>query len=237
MLRHRNRMFRQWSRIEDRIRGLGPLPGSDRELLHDPWANRNFIRAMLFASRDLAAGVVDCIDLAGVRRVADLGGGPGHYAEEFASRDEAIEVWLIDLPRTLETVGELTSVGPKRDRVHLLPWDFYEDPPPADLPAFDLVFLSQVVHAESPDRNRALFGKIADRLAPGGRLVVHEFFVDADRTSPAEAALFAVNMLAMTPGGRTYTVQEVESWARVAGLEPIGFEQVGERSGLASFRR
>ena len=237
MLRHRNRMFREWSRIEDRIRGQEPEPSSDRALLHDARANRDFIRAMVAASGELAPGVVDRIDLGDVRRVADLGGGPGHYASEFASRDAEIEAWLIDLPQTIETAREIAADWLTHERVHALAWDFYEDPPPTELPAFDLVFLSQVVHAESPARNRDLFGKIANLLDPGGRLVVHEFFVDPDRTTPADAALFAVNMLAMTPGGRTYTVDEVNAWARDAGLEPLGHERISERSGLAFFRR
>lgn len=237
MLRHRNRMFREWSRIEDRIRGQAPGPASDRALLHDARANRDFIRAMVAASGELAPGVVDRIDLAGVRRVADLGGGPGHYASEFASRDSAIEAWLVDLPQTIATARELAPERLSHARVRTLEWDFYETPPPADLPIFDLIFVSQVVHAESPERNRDLFGKIAKLLEPGGRLVVHEFFVDPDRTTPAEAALFAVNMLAMTPGGRTYTVDELKGWARDAGLEPLGDERISERSGLAFFRR
>jgi SAM-dependent methyltransferase len=237
MLRHRNRMFREWSRIEDRVRGRAPVPASDRELLHDADANRNFIRAMVAASGELAPGVVDRIDLAGVRRVADLGGGPGHYAAEFASRDPGIEAWLVDLPRTLETARGIAAEWLSHERVRTLAWDFYEDPPPADLPSFDLVFLSQVVHAESPERNRALFGRIGRLLEPGGRLVVHEFFVDPGRTTPVEAALFAVNMLAMTPGGRTYTVDEVGAWARDAGLTPVGHERISERSALAFFRR
>ena len=116
-------------------------------------------------------------------------------------------------------------------------WNFYDDPPPPDLPAFDLVFVSQVLHAESPESNRDLFERIGTLLGPGGRVVVHEFFVDPDRTTPAEAALFAVNMLAMTPGGRTYTLDEVGAWARDAGLTPAGHERISERSGLAFFRR
>jgi SAM-dependent methyltransferase len=237
MLRHRNRMFREWSRIEERVRGREPGPSSDRELLHDANANRDFIRAMVAASGELAPGVVDRIDLGGVRRVADLGGGPGHYAAEFASRDSGIEAWLVDLPRTLETARGIASEWLSHERVRTLAWNFYDDPSPADLPSFDLVFLSQVVHAESPERNRDLFGKIERILEPEGRLVVHEFFVDPGRTSPAEAALFAVNMLAMTPGGRTYTADEVSAWARDAGLEPIGHERISERSALSFFRR
>lgn len=238
MLRHRNRMFRKWARLEERVRGAAP--DTDRELLHDEWANRNFIRAMVSATRELVPRVVDRIDLAGVRRVADLGGGPGLYAAELAGRDEAIEAWLIDLPQTIRTATELAASDARPswpERVPTLAWDFYEDPAPAGLPGFDLIFLSQVIHAEPPERNQALFAKIFGLLEPGGRLVVHEFFVDPDRTSPVEAALFAVNMLAMTPGGRTYTVEEVGGWAREAGLEPAGFERIQERTGLATFTK
>jgi len=238
MLRHRNRMFREWSRLEERLRPHGSAPGSDRELLHDPRANRDFIRAMLWASRALAPAVVDGIDLAGVRRAADLGGGPGHYAVEIASRGDAIEVWLVDLPRTLETSQELAPLlGATRDRIHVEAWDFYEEPVPSRLPTFDLILVSQVLHAESPERNRRLLGTIAKLLEPRGRLFVHEFFVDPGRTSPSEAALFAVNMLAMTSGGRTYTVEEVGAWAREAGLEAIGFASIHGRTGLASFAK
>lgn len=237
MLRHRNRMFRHWALLEDRILGRGPLPGSDRELLHDADANRDFIRAMVSASGSLASGIIDRIDLTGVRRVADLGGGPGHYAREFAGRHESIEVWLIDMPRTIETAHELGRYAANDASVRTIAWSFYDEPVPLGLPSFDLVFVSQVVHAESPERNRDLFRTVAGLLAPGGRLVVQEFFVGPDRTTPPDAALFAVNMLAMTPAGRAYTVSEVEEWARDAGLEPVGFEQVGERSGLLTLRR
>ncbi len=240
MLRHRNRMFRKWAHLEDRVRGIESAEGPDREVLHDEWANRNFIRAMVSATRELVPQVIDRIDLAGVRRVADLGGGPGVYAAEFARRDESIEAWLIDLPQTIRTAAELAASDAMPawpERVPTIAWDFYEDPVPAALPAFDLVFLSQVIHAEPPERNRALLAKIAGMLEPDGRLVVHEFTVDPDRTTPVEAALFAVNMLAMTPGGRTYTAAELEDWAREAGLEPAGFERIQERTALATFRR
>jgi SAM-dependent methyltransferase len=232
MLRHRNRMFRHWALIEDRILGREQAPGSDREMLHDADANRDFIRAMVSASGTMAAGVVDRIDLTGVRRIADMGGGPGHYAREFAGRGESIEVWLLDLPQTIETARELGRYATDDASVHPVAWNFYDEQAPPELPPFDLVFLSQVLHSESPERNRGLFGTIAALLAPEGRLVVHEFFVGPDRTTPPDAALFAVNMLAMTPAGRSYTVGEVEDWARAAGLEPGAFEQAGERSGL-----
>jgi SAM-dependent methyltransferase len=235
MLRHRNGMFRQWALLEDRVRGT--IPVGERVQRQSDAANENFIRAMFFASGETAASVVERIPLDGVKRVADLGGGPGHYLAAFAKRSSEIEPYLVDLPHTLEIARDLLKGGGLADRVRFVAWDLYADDPPTDLPPLDLAFLSQVVHGESADANRALFAKLARVIAPGGRLVVHENLVNPDRTSPRPAAIFAVNMLAMTPGGRTYTEDEIAGWGRETGFEHEGGERVGERSYLVTLKR
>lgn len=101
----------------------------------------------------------------------------------------------------------------------------------------DLLFLSQVLHAESPLANRALLARLAPLLADGGRLVVQEHVVQPSRTAPPEGALFAVNMLAMTPGGRRYTQEEIGAWARAAGLAPEGGRRLDGRSHRLVYRR
>jgi roadblock/LC7 domain-containing protein len=72
---------------------------------------------------------------------------------------------------------------------------------------------------------------------PRGRLIVHENVVDLDRTTAKEAALFAVNMLAMTAGGRTYTEREIAAWGEAAGFTFASGERIHARSYLLSFRR
>lgn len=42
-----------------------------------------------------------------------------------------------------------------------------------------------------------------------------------DRTQPLEGALFAVNMLAGTPGGGTYTFEEIKEGLSAAGFKDI----------------
>jgi hypothetical protein len=61
--------------------------------------------------------------------------------------------------------------------------------------------------------------------------------VEEGRTSPADAALFAVNMLVMTEGGRTYTEKEILSWGTAAGFIPEPGERLHERSCLVRLRR
>ena len=55
-------------------------------------------------------------------------------------------------------------------------------------------------------------------LAPGGRIAIRDILMDAQRTSPVGGALFAVNMLAATPGGGTYTFDELAADLTSAGF-------------------
>ena len=49
-------------------------------------------------------------------------------------------------------------------------------------------------------------------------MLVHEFVLDADGTGPLFPALFSLNMLVGTPGGRSYTRGELEDMLTGAGV-------------------
>ncbi len=63
--------------------------------------------------------------------------------------------------------------------------------------------------------------KCAAALNPQGQVVVQDFIMDDERTSPAFGALFALNMLVGTETGDTYTEAEVKTWMEEAGLSDI----------------
>ena len=238
LLRHRNRLFRRWAFLEDKARGQAPaLPDDEREGVTNPLANENFIRAMYAVSHGNVGAVADRIPFDGVRTIADLGGGPGHYLAEFARRAPGAEPFLVDVPLTLDVARRILAGTDVFPRVRFVAWDFYEEPAPPGIPALDLVFLSQVVHAEDEAQNRSLFAKIAALTAPGGRLVVHERTVEEDRSTPYAAALFAINMLAMTDGGTTYTAGEIEEWGRASGFVPERRERLSPMSELITLRK
>lgn len=237
-LRHSNRLLRHWAFLEERLLGLprpallDPPGGGMREDEHE-----DFIRAMYAVSHRSAPLVVDRIPLENVRRLADLGGGPGHYLAEFLRRSPTLEGYLVDFPATLDIARRVQSGNPDWHRAHLVAWNIYEDDPPRALPLLDVAFLSQVVHSASPDENRALFRRLFPCVSPGGRLIVHERVVDPDRTTPAEAAVFAVNMFAMTERGRTYTEAEIVGWAQDAGFERLDSVRLSVRSHVVTVRR
>jgi hypothetical protein len=119
------------------------------------------------------------------------------------------------LPNVLSLTAQYVRRAGLQDRVTLVSGDYDTD----DLGrGFDLVFLSAIIHSNSPRGNRDLIRKGVAALSPAGQLVVQDFIVDEGRTSPPFAALFALNMLVGTQGGDTYTESEVRQWMLDAGL-------------------
>ena len=81
--------------------------------------------------------------------------------------------------------------------------------------------------SNSYDQNQALIRRATMALNPGGQIVVQDFIMDEDRTSPVFGALFSLNMLVATESGDTYTESEVRSWMEEAGLSGIHRKETG----------
>jgi hypothetical protein len=101
----------------------------------------------------------------------------------------------------------------------------------------DQVYISNIIHSLDPPATRGLLGKAVEVLAPGGLLVLKDFFLDDTRTAPAFAARFAINMLVGTDGGKSYTWTETEALCCELGLLDLSRRTVGANSGLLAARR
>jgi len=161
---------------------------------------------------------VAALDLDGVRRVLDVGGGSGAYAAAFAGAKPGLEAVVFDLSEVLPLTRRFLAEAGMLDRVGLVAGDYERDALGRD---FDLVLLSQILHSQPPHANRALLGKAAAALRPGGQLVVQEFIMDEDRAGPPFNTLFALNMLVNTEAGDTYTGAEVQDWMEAAGVTGV----------------
>jgi hypothetical protein len=64
---------------------------------------------------------------------------------------------------------------------------------------------------------RALVGRLADALLPGGRLLVHDVFLDDDLGGPLPVALYSAALFALTEG-RASSAAEYRAWLIAGGL-------------------
>jgi len=85
-------------------------------------------------------------------------------------------------------------------------------------PEHELALIANVLHLLDPDSAAAVVRTAAAALVPGGALVVKDLAVADDRSGPATALYFALNMALYTDGGDVYTAAEVRSWLAAAGL-------------------
>jgi len=211
---HHHNLMARWARMGEALRSGGGVaePGDPGR---GPKELRDFILGMSDVAKFSAQGLLGVLDLSAYRHLLDLGGGPATYAIAFLQRNPEMRATVFDRPEVIPIAQEQTRQAGLEDRIACIGGDMTTD----DLGSgYDLILVSNIIHALGPDTNRALVQKCYDAMAPGGLLIIKDFLVDNDRSGPAFSLLFALNMLVGTADGDTYTVAEVEAWTTAAGL-------------------
>lgn len=207
IIRHADTLWRNWSGLDEVMKTGRPY--------HKAHNQEAFILGMHNLASLKARTVMKAIGLKGVKTALDLGGGPGTYSIEMAKR--GVHVTLFDSPETVEIASRIIERA-KIKNISLMAGDFLTD----DIgKCYDLVFISQILHAYSAQDNLQILRRCKKALNIGGRIVIQEFFIHKDRTHPLQSALFSVNMLVNTQGGRCYPPEEIKGWFLKIGIKNI----------------
>ncbi|SPF29000.1 acetylserotonin O-methyltransferase [Pontivivens insulae] len=129
------------------------------------------------------------IDLSGVQRLLDVGGGTGAFLKAVGQSWPGVERHLFDLPHVVATVGDPDLT------VHS--GSFRDDPLPRGHDACSLI---RVLYDHDDDTVRALLAQCHDALPPGGRILVSEPMAGGEHPNKAGDAYFGFYTLAMTTG-------------------------------------
>ncbi|GAA1563976.1 methyltransferase [Actinomadura kijaniata] len=217
----RDHAFTGWMRVTEAVRSNRPSRWT-AEQREDIFTSEN--RAKLFwdglypLSAVTARALGEAVDLGGVTRLLDVGGGGAAFDIELCRRYPGLRATVYDLPHVCEHAAERIGAAGLSERVSPHPGDFFAD---EELPdGHDAILLSMIMHDWDEARNRELLGKCFRALPRGGLLVISELLVDDDRTGPLDAALMSLNMLVAT-WGRNYTAGEYGDWLRAAGFDDV----------------
>jgi SAM-dependent methyltransferase len=231
MLRHQANCLRRWSRLPWTVRaGVPDLPGPS--VRGEAADQASFIEAMHVISRDVAGPLIQEIHPGGVRCVLDLGGASGSWTMAWLKAEPSARAIIFDLPHVIPMARARLAATPFADRVDFVPGDFETDPLPTGA---DLVWVSAIIHQNSPAQNLALYRRIAQALVPGGWIYIRDIVLEPSRTAPVAGALFAVNMLAGTQGGNSYSLTDIQDSLQAAGFVDVA--QVRRDEGMHSIVR
>lgn len=214
-LMHSSHLWNTWSTLTNAVR-------SGRSVIPDHFDNRGedwfegFIAAMHFRARKNASAVIGLLNLSGVKRVLDVGGGSGAYSMAFAVSNKNIHATVFDLANVIPLTRQYVEKEGLSEQVDYIVGDYMKDSPGK---GYDLIFISAVVHINSPEENIILLKKCVSALNRGGQVVIQDFVMEEDRVHPANGAVFALNMLVGTRSGDTYTEGEILEWYNKVGLQ------------------
>lgn len=217
IIMHHHHLVESWSRLDEAVRDGGPVR---KRVSHEPTAveRESFLLGMFNLAMLIAPKVAGQVDLAGRRRLLDLGGGPGTYAIHFCQQNPQLQATIYDLPTTQPFAEATLQRFALADRIDFVAGDFLAGPLPD---GFDVAWLSHVLHGEGPDACRRMLANACQALEPGGQLLVQEFILDETRTAPLFPALFSLNMLLGTPHGQAYSEPELGILLQQVGLSQI----------------
>jgi SAM-dependent methyltransferase len=216
-LEHSHDMYTAWGdNLEAWVRG-GDWAGRQR----DAAGIARFGAAMRAMGAAVAARVAEAVDLSAARRLIDLGGGVGQYAEAFCRANPRLFAVVVDIPEVARLGRERVAGTELEARIAFEGGDYIEG---GSGGGFDLALLANVLHQEPAERAAAMIARAASELVQGGRLLIVDFTIEGEPAAIPVGALFAINMRSR---GDTYSESALRELAAAAGLERFTRTDVG----------
>jgi len=216
-LNHTTSLWQTWSTLTESVKkGKSVFQRPKTINNRDTFWLEAFIGAMHYRAAKQATDIVAKIDMKGVKKVLDVGGGSSAFAMAFAKAGKNVSATVFDLPNVTPITLKYIHEDKMNDKVDTVSGDYNVNHFPK---GYDIIFLSAVVHINSYKGNVALIKKCAASLNKGGRIIIQDHVMNDDRTTPPGGALFALNMLVGTEEGDTYTEKEIREWFDKAGMK------------------
>lgn len=180
------------------------------------WAN--YQEGMRDLSINTAKELAGKIKLpASATRMLDIGGSHGLYSIELCKKYPSLSSTVLELPGAVDSASAMAARYGMTERVQYKSGNALTD----DLGEnqFDLVMINNVVHHFTNQENVALAKKIARALKPGGVFGIGEFIRQHKPGDGGAVASVSGLYFAMTSSSGTWSVKEINSWQKQAGLK------------------
>lgn len=189
---------------------------------------RRLTLALAGRAKNVAPVLAERLIVGDAQTLLDLGGGTGIYSIALLRRHPRLKAVVFDRPEVLKVAAEMAADYGVADRVELCAGDMFVDALPKGV---DLVLLSNILHDWDVPECRNLVDRAAAALQPGGRVVIHDVFLNDELDGPLPIALYSAALFALTEG-RAYSAAEYREMLQAAGLSPSAVAQTLIHCGL-----
>lgn len=217
----------------------GTLPpeatASYEQWFSDPEQARLYSTSQHAGSLGPARQLASKVDLSDVRNVLDVGGGTGAFAITLCQAFPEMRVQIVDFPNVADLGREYVDQAGLADRISYIEGNALRTDWPEGQ---DVVMMSYLFSGVPGVAHSGLIADAARVLRPGGRLIVHDFMVAADRSGPSLAALWQLQHTAFTPEARSVDTGTLTQDLLAGGFAGVEIqEMIPEMTKLAVARR
>ena len=153
-------------------------------------------------------------------RILDVGAGSGAFALGFLEKFQDSQATLVDIRQVLPQTRKLVEKSPIDTKNRVL---FHEqnilDPDWQLESHYDLVILSNIVHAYAEEEISGILKTASQLLSEDGILLIHDFFLDH---WDIKAAFSDINMFINTYNGKVFNSKWVDQTLKTAVCPPQG---------------
>jgi predicted O-methyltransferase YrrM len=193
----------------------------------------SFTAAMDCRGLFLAQTIATAVDLGAHQHLLDIGGGSGVYACVIAAHNRHLRATVLDKKPVDGIAQAAIARRGLSDRVSVVGSDMLADPLPADA---DVHVFSNVLHDWDEPVVQQLLRKSFGALPAGGLVIVHEAFLNAEKTGPLHVAEYSV-LLMHACEGRCYSVAEMEEYLAAAGFVDCAYVSGAAARGIITARK
>ncbi len=195
-------MYGLLDQIEDALADKLPedATASYAEWFSDPAEAKLYSASQHAGSLGPALGLSKSVDLSAAKALLDVGGGTGAFAITLCQAFPGLSATIVDFPNVAAIGADYVADAGLSERISYVEGDALETAWPRDQ---DVILMSYLFSGIPGERHEDIIARAHDHLAPGGRLLIHDFVVSADRTGPKLAALWQLQHTAFTPHARS----------------------------------
>ena len=165
----------------------------------------------------VAEDTLQMVDLSGVKRLLDIGGGTGAFLAVVSRKYPSLNMGLFDLPAVVEGAGARLARAGVSNPLTIHPGSFRDDPLPTGADAISLI---RVLYDHADATVIKLLAAVFRALPPGGLLIVSEPMSGGAVPDRATDSYFAFYTAAMQTG-RTRSGAEIAVLMAAAGFADI----------------
>jgi len=171
--------------------------------------------ALAGRARTTAPLLAGRISLDDCELLLDVAAGTGFFSIAFLQRYPNLRAKVLELPKVVPLVKELAQAHGVADRLEVVAGNMFHDP----WPQADAILLSNVLHDWDVPDCLKLLERCREALPPGGRVLIHDAFLNDSLDGPLPIAIYSIVLFFLTEG-RAYSLAEYREWLQLCGFEP-----------------